>query len=84
MASGPVDVLVNHASVASWTGLTGMSVAKFERAWAVNGRGAFVCSWEAVGGMLETGSGTSSSRALSAVWSRGGAIGSNVSVCLLI
>ena len=48
-AFGPVDVLVNHASAASWKGLMDVSVEEFEQAWAVNGRGAFVCSQEAVG-----------------------------------
>ena len=75
-AFGPVDVLVNHASTASWTGLTDTTVAEFERAWAVNGRGAFVCSQEAVNDMLETGGGTIIfTGATSSVRSRGGAIG---------
>jgi NAD(P)-dependent dehydrogenase (short-subunit alcohol dehydrogenase family) len=55
---GPVDVLVNHASAATWSGLLDTTVAEFERAWEVNGRGAFVCSQEAVGDMRETGGGT--------------------------
>jgi len=75
-AFGPVDVLVNHASAASWTGLMDTSVEEFEQAWAVNGRGAFVCSQEAVGDMLETGGGTVIfTGATSAVRSLGGAIG---------
>ena len=75
-AFGPVDVLVNHASAASWKGLMDVSVAEFERAWAVNGRGAFVCSQEAVDDMLETGGGTVIfTGATSAVRSLGGAIG---------
>ena len=73
---GPVDVLVNHASAASWTGLMDTSVEDFERSWAVNGRGAFVCSKEAVGDMLENGGGTVIfTGATSAVRSTGGAIG---------
>ena len=73
---GPVDVLVNHASAASWKGLTDISLEEFERAWAVNGRGAFVCSQEAVDDMLETGGGTVIfTGATSAVRSLGGAIG---------
>jgi NAD(P)-dependent dehydrogenase (short-subunit alcohol dehydrogenase family) len=73
---GPVDVLVNHASAASWTGLVETSVEAFEEAWAVGGRGAFVCSQEAVGDMLDTGGGTVVfTGATSAVRSRGGAIG---------
>lgn len=75
-AFGPVDVLVNHASAASWTGLMDTDVSEFERAWAVNGRGAFVCSQEAVGDMLTTGGGTVIfTGATSAVRSLGGAIG---------
>lgn len=75
-AFGPVDVLVNHASAASWKGLMDVSVEEFERAWAVNGRGAFVCSREAVDDMLETGGGTVLfTGATSAVRSLGGAIG---------
>ncbi|PSP80469.1 short-chain dehydrogenase [Halobacteriales archaeon QS_1_68_20] len=49
---GPVDVLVNHASAGSWKGLLDASVEEFERAFHVNGRGAFVCSQEAVSDML--------------------------------
>jgi len=75
-AFGPVDALVNHASAASWKGLMDASVAEFERAWAVNGRGAFVCSQEAVADMRETGGGTVVfTGATSAVRSLGGAIG---------
>jgi NAD(P)-dependent dehydrogenase (short-subunit alcohol dehydrogenase family) len=75
-AFGPVDVLVNHASAASWTGLMDTSVEAFEEAWAVNGRGAFVCSQEAVDDMLAAGGGTVIfTGATSAVRSRGGAIG---------
>ena len=75
-AFGEVDVLVNHASAASWKGLMDVSVEEFEQAWAVNGRGAFVCSQEAVGDMLETGGGTVVfTGATSAVRSLGGTIG---------
>lgn len=75
-AFGSVDVLVNHASAASWSGLMDTSVEAFETAWAVNGRGAFVCAQEAVGDMLKTGGGTIIfTGATSAVRARGGAIG---------
>ena len=75
-AFGPVDVLVNHASSASWTGLMDTSVEEFEQAWAVNGRGAFVCSQEAVGDMRDHGGGTIIfTGATSAVRSLGGTIG---------
>jgi len=73
---GPVDILVNHASAAAWTGLMDTSLESFERSWAVNGRGAFVCSKEAVGDMLAHDGGTMLfTGATSAVRSRGGAIG---------
>ncbi|OSP11172.1 short-chain dehydrogenase [Halorubrum ezzemoulense DSM 17463] len=75
-AFGPVDVLVNHASAASWTGLMDTSVEEFEESWAVNGRGAFACSQGAVDDMLETGGGTVvCTGATSSVRSLGGAIG---------
>jgi NAD(P)-dependent dehydrogenase (short-subunit alcohol dehydrogenase family) len=75
-AFGPVDILVNHASAAAWKGLMDVSVEEFEQAWAVNGRGAFVCSQEAVEDMRKTGSGTIIfTGATSAVRSLGGAIG---------
>ncbi|MFA1610861.1 SDR family NAD(P)-dependent oxidoreductase [Halobellus rubicundus] len=75
-AFGPIDVLVNHASAASWQGLLDSSVAEFERAWEVGGRGAFVASQEAVGDMVETGGGTVLfTGATSAVRSTGGTIG---------
>ncbi|MFB6254961.1 MAG: SDR family NAD(P)-dependent oxidoreductase [Halobacteriaceae archaeon] len=73
---GPVDILINHASSATWTGLMDSSVEDFQQAWSVNCRGAFVCSQEAVNDMLETGGGTIIfTGATSAVRSRGGAIG---------
>jgi len=75
-AFGPVDILVNHASAGSWTGLLDTAVEDLERTWAVGGRGAFVCSQEAVEDMLDTGGGTVIfTGATSAVRSRGGAIG---------
>ena len=75
-AFGPVDVLVNHASAASWKGLMDADLEEFEQSWAVTARGGFVCSREAVGDMLETGGGTVLfTGATSAVRSRGGTIG---------
>ncbi|WP_256545133.1 SDR family NAD(P)-dependent oxidoreductase [Halobellus inordinatus] len=72
---GSVDVLVNHASGASWKGLMDSSVEEFEGAWEVGGRGAFVCSKEAVGDMLDSGGGTVIfTGATSAVRSLGGTI----------
>ncbi|RLM57615.1 SDR family NAD(P)-dependent oxidoreductase [Halobellus sp. Atlit-31R] len=73
---GPVDVLVNHASAASWSGLLDSSVEGFEQAWEVGGRGAFVCSKEAVSDMIESDGGTVIfTGATSAVRSLGGTIG---------
>jgi len=73
---GPVDVLVNHASAGSWKGLLNASVAEFERAFHVNGRGAFVASQEAVSDVLDGDGGTVIfTGATSAVRGREGAIG---------
>jgi len=73
---GPVDVLVNHASAGSWKGLMDASLDEFERGWAVNCRGAFLCSQEAVGDMLDGEGGTVVfTGATSGVRGRGGAIG---------
>ncbi|MFB6266470.1 MAG: SDR family NAD(P)-dependent oxidoreductase [Halodesulfurarchaeum sp.] len=75
-AYGPVDILVNHASTASWSGLQDQTVEEFEQAWNVACRGSFVASKEAVEDMLETGEGTIIfTGATSAVRSLGGAIG---------
>jgi NAD(P)-dependent dehydrogenase (short-subunit alcohol dehydrogenase family) len=75
-AFGSVDVLVNHASAASWQGLLDIGVEGFEEAWEVNGRGAFVCTEEAVADMVESGGGTVLfTGATSAVRATGGAIG---------
>ena len=75
-ALGPVDILVNHASAGSWKGLMDASLAEFKRAFAINGRGAFLCSREAVGDMLAGDGGTVIfTGATSAVRGRGGAIG---------
>jgi len=75
-ALGPVDVLVFNASAAAWRGLMDAPLDEFERAFAVNGRGAFLCSREAVGDMLEGDGGTVIfTGATTAVRGRGGAIG---------
>ena len=58
-AFGPVDVLVNHASAAAWTGLLETSDREFQRALDVGPRAALRCSQEAVEDMLSTdGDGT--------------------------
>lgn len=54
---GPVDVLVNNASAASWTGLLETDREAFDRAYEVGPRAGFLCSQEAVRDMLD-GDGT--------------------------
>jgi NAD(P)-dependent dehydrogenase (short-subunit alcohol dehydrogenase family) len=55
---GPVDVLVNNASAATWDGLLDIDPDDFDRALAVNGRGALLCAQEAVADMLDGDGGT--------------------------
>ncbi|MFQ3295553.1 MAG: NADP-dependent 3-hydroxy acid dehydrogenase YdfG [Halobacteriales archaeon] len=55
---GPVDVLVNHASSAAWSGIRHGTAETFERAWRVTARGAYACSAAVVDGMVERGAGT--------------------------
>ncbi|MFC7097223.1 SDR family NAD(P)-dependent oxidoreductase [Halobaculum marinum] len=50
---GPVDVLVNHASAASWTGLLDTTLDAFDRAYEVGPRADFLCSQAAVHDMLD-------------------------------
>ncbi|MUV88279.1 SDR family NAD(P)-dependent oxidoreductase [Natronomonas sp. CBA1123] len=57
-ALGNVDVLVNHASAASWDGLLEQSTDDFRRAMAVGPEAAFRCSQEAVSDMLDGDGGT--------------------------
>lgn len=54
---GPVDILVNHASNASWKGLLDLTPDEFDLAWRVSVRGAFLCSRQAVPDMLRRGGG---------------------------
>jgi len=49
---GPVDILVNHASLSNWKGLMEISPAEFERAWRVTVLGALHCSRVAATDML--------------------------------
>lgn len=73
-AFGPVDILVNHASKASWAGLQSLSAEKFSEAWEVTALGAFHCSTEALDDMLDGDGGTIIfTGATSAVRGRGGA-----------
>jgi NAD(P)-dependent dehydrogenase (short-subunit alcohol dehydrogenase family) len=57
-AFGPVDVLVNNASAASWDGLLECDPASFDRALDVGARGAFLCSREAASDMVAGDGGT--------------------------
>lgn len=54
---GKVDVLVNNAGVSQFKQIQDVSYAEFERLFAVNMGGAFLCSREAVKGMLAQKSG---------------------------
>jgi NAD(P)-dependent dehydrogenase (short-subunit alcohol dehydrogenase family) len=75
-AFGPVDVLVNNASGASWKGLRDISPAEFDRALRVSASGALHCSREAVDDMLDGDGGTVIfTGATSAVRGRGGSLG---------
>ncbi len=49
---GPVDILVNHASLSNWKGLMDITPAEFERAWRVTVLGALHCSRVAATDML--------------------------------
>ena len=55
---GPVDILVNHASAASWKGILDSTPDDFESAWRVTVYGAFLCSQQVVPGMVDAGSGS--------------------------
>jgi NAD(P)-dependent dehydrogenase (short-subunit alcohol dehydrogenase family) len=73
---GSVDVLVNHASGATWEGVRDQSPEEFERAWRTTAYGAFLCSREAVADMVDGDGGTVIfTGATSAVRGRGGAAG---------
>ncbi len=73
-AFGPVDVLVNHASAAPWSGVD-VDPEAFERALAVGPTGSLHCTQEAVPDMRDTGGGTIIfTGATSAVRGRDGAL----------
>ena len=54
---GAVDILVNHASNASWKGLLDLTPDEFDLAWRVSVFGAFLCSRQSVPDMLGQGGG---------------------------
>jgi NAD(P)-dependent dehydrogenase (short-subunit alcohol dehydrogenase family) len=55
---GTVDILVNHASAASWDGLLEQDAEDFRRALAVGPEAALHCSQEAVSDMVDGDGGT--------------------------
>ena len=74
-AFGPVDILVNHASGGTWTGVREISPAEFDHALQVSATGGLLCSQAAVEDMLPDGGTTIFTGATSAVRGRGGAPG---------
>jgi NAD(P)-dependent dehydrogenase (short-subunit alcohol dehydrogenase family) len=75
-AFGPVDVLINHASAASWDGLLEQDPEAFRRALSVGPEAALHCSQIAVEDMLEGDGGTVIfTGATTAVRGRAGAVG---------
>lgn len=73
---GPIDILICHASASSWSGIEEIGAEEFERAWRVTVLGAFLCCKEAVGEMIERGSGVILfTGATSAIRGRKGALG---------
>jgi NAD(P)-dependent dehydrogenase (short-subunit alcohol dehydrogenase family) len=74
-AFGPVDILVNNASQAPWSGVD-VDPAAFEESLRVGPVGSLNCTQEAVGDMREAGGGTIIfTGATSAVRGREGALG---------
>ena len=72
---GAVDILVNHASTASWKGLLELTPEEFDLAWRVSVFGAFLCSRQSVPDMLGQGGGAIIfTGATSGVRGRGGAL----------
>ncbi len=55
---GPIDILVNCAGLAHVGTLQSTSLNDFERVFAVNVRGTYLCMREAIGTMLAAGHGT--------------------------
>ena len=49
---GPIDILVNHASMSNWKGLMEITPAEFEQAWRVTVLGALHCCRDAATDML--------------------------------
>lgn len=68
---GPVDVLVNNAGVSLFGLLQDTAAADWDRVFAVNVRGAFLCSRAAIPSMLRKGGGSIVN--VSSVWGVAGA-----------
>ena len=68
---GKVDILVNNAGVALIKQLQDTTLEDFERVFAVNMRGAFLCAREASKGMISRGAGLIVN--ISSVWGEVGA-----------
>ena len=73
-AFGPVDILVNHASGATWDGVD-IDPDSFERSLQVGPMGSLYCTQQAVPDMRETGGTIIFTGATSAVRGRDGALG---------
>lgn len=56
--TGPIDILVNCAGIAHVGNLQSTSLDDFERLFAVNVRGTYLCMREAIPAMLQAGRGT--------------------------
>lgn len=54
---GPVEILINHASAASWKPVLEITPAEFEKAWRVAVYGAFLCTKAVLPSMLKAGQG---------------------------